>query len=66
MKTAHEKLVASSQKIGQALYASAEQEQAAGNPGAAQDDATAAAGATSAPDEDVVDAEIVDEEDERK
>ncbi|MGO1342124.1 MAG: molecular chaperone DnaK, partial [Cellulosimicrobium funkei] len=66
VKTAHEKLVASSQKIGQALYASAEQEQAAGNPGAAQDDATAAAGATSAPDEDVVDAEIVDEEDERK
>ncbi|UTT58820.1 molecular chaperone DnaK [Cellulosimicrobium cellulans] len=66
VKTAHEKLVASSQKIGQALYASAEQEQAAGNPGAAQEDATAAAGATSAPDEDVVDAEIVDEEDERK
>ncbi|ARK04411.1 molecular chaperone DnaK [Cellulosimicrobium sp. TH-20] len=66
VKTAHEKLVASSQKIGQALYASAEREQAAGNPGAAQDDATAAAGATSAPDEDVVDAEIVDEEDERK
>lgn len=66
VKAAHEKLVASSQKIGQALYASAEQEQAAGNPGAAQDDATAAAGATSAPDEDVVDAEIVDEEDERK
>lgn len=66
VKTAHEKLVASAQKIGQALYASAEQEQAAGNPGAAQDDATAAAGATSAPDEDVVDAEIVDDEDERK
>ena len=62
VKTAHENLVASSQKIGQALYASAEQEQAAGNPGAAQDDATAAAGATSAPDEDVVDAEIVDDE----
>lgn len=66
VKTAHEKLVASSQKIGQALYASAEQEQAAGNPGAAQDDATAAAGATSAPDEDVVDAEIVDDEDDKK
>ncbi|MFE6233576.1 molecular chaperone DnaK [Cellulosimicrobium sp. NPDC057862] len=66
VKTAHEKLVASAQKIGQALYASAEQEQAAGNPGAAQDDATAAAGATSAPDEDVVDAEIVDDEDDKK
>ncbi len=66
VKTAHENLVASSQKIGQALYASAEQEQAAGNPGAAQDDATAAAGATSAPDEDVVDAEIVDDEDDKK
>lgn len=66
VKTAHEKLVASSRKIGQALYASAEQEQAAGNPGAAQDDATAAAGATSAPDEDVVDAEIVDDEDDKK
>ncbi|QJW35632.1 molecular chaperone DnaK [Cellulosimicrobium protaetiae] len=66
VKTAHEKLVASAQKIGQALYASAEQEQAAGNPGAAQDDATAAAGASSAPDEDVVDAEIVDDEDDKK
>ncbi len=66
VKTAHEKLVASSQKIGQALYASAEQEQAAGNPGAATDDATAAAGASSAPDEDVVDAEIVDDEDDKK
>ena len=66
VKSAHEKLVASAQKIGQALYASAEQEQAAGDAGAAQDDATAAAGATSAPDEDVVDAEIVDDEDERK
>lgn len=66
VKSAHEKLVASSQKIGQALYASAEQEQAAGNPGAATDDATSAAGASSAPDEDVVDAEIVDDEDDKK
>src|SRR5690606_37544854 len=66
VKTAHEKLVASSQKIGQALYASAEQEQAAGNPGAAADDASAAAGASSAPDEDVVDAEIMDDEDDKK
>lgn len=66
VKSAHDKLVASAQQIGQALYASAEQEQAAGNPGAATDDATAAAGAGSAPDEDVVDAEIVDDEDDKK
>ncbi|GAB6939633.1 molecular chaperone DnaK [Isoptericola variabilis] len=66
VKTAYEKLGASSQKIGQALYATAEQEQAAGDTQAAEDDATAAAGATSAPDEDVVDAEIVDDEDDKK
>ncbi|MEK8227336.1 hypothetical protein NKG05_16450 [Oerskovia sp. M15] len=65
VKTAHEKLLASSQKIGEALYASAEQEQAAGNQGAADADAAAAAGATSAPDEDIVDAEIVDEDDKK-
>ena len=66
VKTAYEKLGASSQKIGQALYATAEQEQAAGDTQAAEDDAAAAAGATSAPDEDVVDAEIVDDEDDKK
>ncbi|MHA7133769.1 molecular chaperone DnaK [Oerskovia turbata] len=65
VKSAHEKLLASSQKIGEALYASAEQEQAAGNQGAADADAAAAAGATSAPDEDIVDAEIVDEDDKK-
>ena len=62
VKAAHEKLGASSQKIGQALYAAAEQEQAAGDQSQADADATAAAGAGSAPDEDVVDAEIVDED----
>ena len=66
VKAAYEKLGASSQKIGQALYATAEQEQAAGDTQAAEDDAAAAAGATSAPDEDVVDAEIVDDEDDKK
>ncbi|MEU2199248.1 molecular chaperone DnaK [Isoptericola sp. NPDC019482] len=66
VKTAYEKLGASSQKIGQALYATAEQEQAAGSTEAADDDAASAAGATSAPDEDVVDAEIVDDEDDKK
>ncbi|MFD6137782.1 molecular chaperone DnaK [Isoptericola sp. NPDC056618] len=66
VKTAYEKLGASSQKIGQALYATAEQEQAAGDTPAAEDDAAAAAGATSASDEDVVDAEIVDDEDDKK
>ncbi len=65
VKSAHEKLLASSQKIGEALYAAAEQEQAAGNQGAADADAAAAAGATSAPDEDIVDAEIVDEDDKK-
>jgi molecular chaperone DnaK len=65
VKSAHEKLLASSQKIGEALYAAAEQEQAAGDQGAADADAAAAAGATSAPDEDIVDAEIVDEDDKK-
>ncbi|WP_265523025.1 molecular chaperone DnaK [Oerskovia flava] len=62
VKTAHEKLVASSQKIGEALYASAEQEQAAGADGAAPQDAPADAPS----DEDVVDAEIVDDEGDKK
>ncbi|MBD5786026.1 molecular chaperone DnaK [Cellulosimicrobium terreum] len=60
LKSAHEKLGASSQKIGQALYAAAEQEQAAGSP-------TEDAPVEDAPvDEDVVDAEIVDDEDDKK
>ncbi len=63
VKSAYEKLGASSQKIGQALYAAGEQEQAAGDHAAADADAASAAGATSTPDEDVVDAEIVDDED---
>ncbi|WP_369370147.1 molecular chaperone DnaK [Promicromonospora sp. Populi] len=60
VKTSYEKLGASSQKIGEALYA-AEQPAAQGAEGAPQ-----TANAQSAPEEDVVDAEIVDDEDERK
>ncbi|MBD8079839.1 molecular chaperone DnaK [Cellulosimicrobium arenosum] len=60
VKSAHEKLLASSQKIGEALYAA---EQAAGDAGTATEDAPV----EDAPvDEDVVDAEIVDDEDDRK
>ena len=67
VKTAQEKLSASSQAIGEALYAAQAAEQAGtgadapqgGFEGATADDAAAS-------DEDVVDAEIVDDEDERK
>ncbi len=61
IKTAYEKLGQSSQKIGQALYAA---EQAAPADGAAGD-APAGDGAAPSSDDDVVDAEIVDE-DEKK
>jgi molecular chaperone DnaK len=60
VKTSYEKLGASSQKIGEALY-SAEQPAAQGAQGGPQ-----TANAQSAPEEDVVDAEIVDDEDGRK
>ncbi|GAA2237933.1 molecular chaperone DnaK [Rarobacter faecitabidus] len=66
IKAKAEALSTSAQKIGEALYASAEAEQAAGDQGAADADASAAAGAGFASDEDVVDAEIVDDEDESK
>ncbi|TDE99048.1 molecular chaperone DnaK [Occultella glacieicola] len=61
VKTAQSELAAVSQKIGEALYA---QPDAAAAPGA---DAPAAEEAAPAADEDdIVDAEIVDEEDEKK
>jgi molecular chaperone DnaK len=63
VKAAYEKLGASSQKIGQALYAS-EQQAPAGDAGTTG--STGAAGGETAADDDVVDAEIVDDEDERK
>ncbi|ANC32362.1 molecular chaperone DnaK [Isoptericola dokdonensis] len=59
VKSAYEKLGQSSQKIGEALY-SAEQQAAAGDAGATGD----APSAENA-DEDVVDAEIVDDEDDK-
>ncbi|QKD80404.1 MULTISPECIES: molecular chaperone DnaK [Actinomyces] len=60
IKTAQEKLSSVSQKIGEALYASEQAAQAAGSAAggeSAAGDAGAAAG-----DEDIVDAEIVDDE----
>jgi molecular chaperone DnaK len=59
VKSAYEKLGQSSQKIGEALY-SAEQQAAAGDAGATGD-----APSAENPDEDVVDAEIVDDEDDK-
>ncbi|MEU6129616.1 molecular chaperone DnaK [Saccharopolyspora sp. NPDC047091] len=69
IKTGVEKLATESQALGQALYADAGADAAAaGAAGAAGDaaGATAGAGATSGGAEDVVDAEIVDDEDEKK
>ncbi|RPF19651.1 molecular chaperone DnaK [Myceligenerans xiligouense] len=62
VKTAYEKLGTSSQKIGQALYAAAESE--GGQPGA--DGAPAGGEPKQAADDDVVDAEIVDDESDKK
>ena len=67
VKTAQERLTTSSQKIGEALYAAQAAEQGAqGAPEGGFEGATADDTATEASDEDVVDAEIVDDEDERK
>ncbi|SEQ47520.1 Hsp70 family protein, partial [Streptomyces radiopugnans] len=60
IREASEKVAATSQKLGQALYADAQGQQAAGGAGAA-DGAGAGAKAGGAED-DVVDAEIVDED----
>ncbi|AYG03352.1 molecular chaperone DnaK [Gryllotalpicola protaetiae] len=60
VKTAFEKLSQSQQKLGEAIYAQGQAEQAAG----AQQGADASA--DDASDEDVVDAEVVDDEDEKK
>ena len=59
IKSALEKLSASSMKIGEAIY-KAEQEASASAAGA--EDAAGDAPASSSPDDDVVDAEIVDDE----
>ncbi len=57
IKSALEKLTQSQQKLGEAIYAAASAESAAGEAGE---------GASSASNEDVVDAEVVDDEDEKK
>ncbi|MEN0022592.1 MAG: Hsp70 family protein, partial [Microbacterium sp.] len=62
VKTAFDKLNQSQSKIGEALYASS---QAEGAPSAgAEGDAPAGDGSSS--EEDVIDAEVVDDEDEKK
>ena len=67
VKTAQERLTTSSQKSGEALDAAQAAEQGAqGGPEGGFEGATADDTATEASDEDVVDAEIVDDEDERK
>ena len=57
VKTAQEKLNSVAQKVGEALYQADAAAQAAG------DASASSAGSTSSEDEDIVDAEIVDEED---
>ncbi|MFI0465466.1 molecular chaperone DnaK [Saccharopolyspora sp. 5N102] len=63
ISAAVEKLATESQALGQALYAEAGANAAAG---AAGDAGAAGAGAGASKDDDVVDAEIVDDEDEKK
>ncbi|ARC58255.1 Chaperone protein DnaK [Frondihabitans sp. 762G35] len=63
IKPAVDKLTESQQKIGQALYASSQADAAAG-PGAPADGP--AEGDAKADDEDIVDAEVVDDEDDKK
>ena len=58
VKTAQEKLSSVAQKVGEALY-----QADAASQGAADSSSTSAGGSTSSDDEDIVDAEIVDEED---
>jgi molecular chaperone DnaK len=67
VKSAFEKLSQSQGKLGEAIYAQSQQQQAAdasGNPGEDANASGAAGDATS--DEDVVDAEVIDDEDEKK
>jgi molecular chaperone DnaK len=61
IKAAHERLMTASQKAGSALYNQAASSAAGGEPGA-EPGAAGAAGPTGAADEDVVDAEVVDED----
>lgn len=59
VKSAHEALVAAAQKIGEAVYA----QPAASDETAGTSDAGAGTGSAAPSDDDVVDAEIVDDED---
>lgn len=61
VKAAFEKLQASQTKLGEAIYSQAQSAGASANPGASADGGTGTSGA----DEDIVDAEVVDE-DEKK
>ncbi len=60
VKSAYDKLVANQQKIGEAIYKQQAPE------GAAAGDAASDAGASAGADDDVVDAEVVDEDEEKK
>ncbi|MBO0897555.1 MULTISPECIES: molecular chaperone DnaK [Arthrobacter] len=62
VKSAFEKLQTSQTKLGEAIYAQAQSEGAAGGAGAGD---AGAAGGSSAGDEDIVDAEVVDDEDKK-
>jgi molecular chaperone DnaK len=61
VKTAHDELVEKAQKIGEAVYASQQAESAEGEAPAGED-----ATASTEDEDDVVDAEIVEDEDEKK
>jgi molecular chaperone DnaK len=62
VKAAHDKLSASQQKLGEAIYQSAQAQGEQGDPNVADP----GNGEVPNPDEDVVDAEVVDDEDEKK
>ncbi|MCC5698832.1 Hsp70 family protein, partial [Klebsiella pneumoniae] len=64
IKSAVEKLATESQALGQALYADAGAN--AAGAGAGADSGSAGSSSSSANNDDVVDAEIVDEDDEKK
>ena len=68
VKSAFDKLSQSQGKLGEAIYASSQQQQPAGaNPGNPGEDASASGtDGGSSSDEDVVDAEVIDDEDEKK
>lgn len=63
IKTAQSELMTSAQKIGEALYSQQAADGAAGAAGAAGAGAGAAGSAANGDDDDVVDAEVVDDDD---